>query len=234
MAKAPFRNAISYEQRQFELLAIYLNNGTLNPHKTNAFNGPPREELEDQWDHLMKHESVRVQTGDLGQFEGDDSIIELADGSGHYSTVAVFHGLHCVQRLHHYLYLDHYYHELADEETFLLKQHTGSHEKSPTDSSGHGPLIGLSEHCLDWLRQYVQCNADTTLIPVHWSAEYDPPGLRCRRSSAHNIPALQVLWPQTLANTSAWSGITSTTGWQSVPLAPSSRVCSSIRYSVSG
>ncbi|KJZ71683.1 hypothetical protein HIM_08921 [Hirsutella minnesotensis 3608] len=164
----PFKEVISYEQRQFEVLAIYLSNGTLNPHKSNAFGGPPRKELEDEWNHLMKHESIRVQRSGLGQFEGDDSIVELADGTGHYSTVAVFHGLHSVQRLHHYLYLDHYYPHLSEKELFLLKRHT--------------------EHCLDWLRQYVQCNADTTLIPIRWSA--DSPGPVAQDSGKHQC----VVW----------------------------------------
>lgn len=76
---------------------------------------------------------MRVQKSDLGQFEGDDSIVELADGSGHYTTVAVFHGLHCVQRLHHYLYLDHYYPDLSENETFLLKRHTGTFSTDPKE-----------------------------------------------------------------------------------------------------
>ncbi|RDA88375.1 hypothetical protein CP532_5556, partial [Ophiocordyceps camponoti-leonardi (nom. inval.)] len=150
----PFRNVISYEARPFDVKAIYLNNGTLNPHKSTSLNGPPRESLEQAWDKLMKHQNVRVPESELGQYTGDDNIVKLTDGSGYYTTVAVFHGLHCVRRLHHAIYADHYYPGLSEEETFLLKRHT--------------------EHCIDWLRQYVQCNADTTLIPIQWAA--DSPG----------------------------------------------------------
>ncbi|PFH62854.1 hypothetical protein XA68_11635 [Ophiocordyceps unilateralis] len=157
----PFRNVVSYEARSFDVKAIYLNNGTLNPHKTNSFNGPPRESLEDAWDKLMKHkltvrldQNVRVPENELGQYAGDPSIVKLEDGSGYYTTVALFHGLHCVRRLHHAIYADHYYPGLSEEEASLLKRHT--------------------EHCIDWLRQYVQCNADTTLIPIQWAA--DSPG----------------------------------------------------------
>jgi len=70
-------------------------------------------------------ESIRVQRGELGQFVNDDTIIELEDGSGYYVTVAAFHGLHCVQRLHHFIYTDDYYSDLSETEVFLLKQHTG-------------------------------------------------------------------------------------------------------------
>ena len=50
----PLRNVIGYEARRFELLAIYEHDGDVNPHKPNAFNGPPRQELEDEWDKLMQ------------------------------------------------------------------------------------------------------------------------------------------------------------------------------------
>ncbi|KAF4587167.1 hypothetical protein GQ602_003860 [Ophiocordyceps camponoti-floridani] len=150
----PFRNVISYEARPFDVQAIYLENGTLNPHKTNSFNGPPRRDFEEAWEKLMKHQNVRVPEDELGQYAGDQSIVKLEDGSGYYTTVAVFHGLHCIRRLHHALYPEHYYPGLSEEETFILKRHT--------------------EHCLDWLRQYVQCNADTTLIPIQWAV--DSPG----------------------------------------------------------
>lgn len=69
---------------------------------------------------------MRVSKAELGQFAEDDTIVKLTDGSGYYSTVTVFHGLHCVNRLHHYLYPDHYYPDLDKDEQFLLKRHTGT------------------------------------------------------------------------------------------------------------
>lgn len=48
------KDSFKPEQRSFELLAIYNHDGDVNPHKPNAFNGPPRKELEDDWDKLMK------------------------------------------------------------------------------------------------------------------------------------------------------------------------------------
>ncbi|PYI02917.1 hypothetical protein BO78DRAFT_422077 [Aspergillus sclerotiicarbonarius CBS 121057] len=140
---SPLRDAIVYRPQVFETLAIYRHDGTLNPHKTNAYNGPPRPELEGAWDKLMNNTNIRVTQDQLGEeFAAQDSIVELNDGSGYYVTVSAYHGLHCVQRLHHYMYADHYY-----------------------------PGI---KHCLDWLRQYVQCHPDLSLIPSHWIT--DAPG----------------------------------------------------------
>lgn len=73
---------------------------------------------------------VRVAHHELGEFEYDDSIIELGDKSGYYVTVSVFHGLHCIRRLHQYLYVDHYYSNLTDHEKFMLMRHTGKFWRS--------------------------------------------------------------------------------------------------------
>ncbi|OOF98774.1 hypothetical protein ASPCADRAFT_512947 [Aspergillus carbonarius ITEM 5010] len=152
---SPLQHAIEYRSQVFETLAIYRHDGTLNPHKTNAYNGPPRPELEEAWDKLMNNTNIRVTQDQLGEeFAAQDSIVELNDGSGYYVTVSAYHGLHCVQRLHHYIYAEHYYPGLSEFEAFMLRRHT--------------------EHCLDWLRQYVQCHPDLSLIPSHWMT--DGPG----------------------------------------------------------
>ncbi|KAK4204612.1 hypothetical protein QBC40DRAFT_292781 [Triangularia verruculosa] len=132
-ATGPFKNTIRYHPQKFELHSTFKNDGTLNPQKPNNFNGPPRLELEEAWNHLQENDSIRVTLSELGQFATDDTIIQLNDDKGgYYTTVSVYHGLHCIERLHHYIYSDHYYPNLTQNEQFILKRHT--------------------EHCLDWLR----------------------------------------------------------------------------------
>ncbi|KAK5657144.1 hypothetical protein OQA88_3201 [Cercophora sp. LCS_1] len=139
-----------FEQRRFDFHGIYTASGALNSHKKDAqFTGPPRPELDAAWMQLQRYSDIKVSEQELGSFAADKTLVRLTDGSGTYAMLAVYHGLHCVERMHHVLYTDHYYPNLTDAEAFLLKQH--------------------SEHCLDYLRQYVQCNADTTLLPMHWS-----------------------------------------------------------------
>ncbi|KAH6641165.1 hypothetical protein F5144DRAFT_527393 [Chaetomium tenue] len=151
-----FRDAIQFEDRYFNVRSIYTSNGSVNTRKSDvAFSGPPRLELEEAWAKILAYQNFRVQEHELGEYKGQKSLIQLSDGSGFYMTVAVQHALHCVQRLHHHLYKDHYYSGFSDNDTFALKQHT--------------------EHCLDWLRQYVQCNADTTLIPIRWASSFPGP-----------------------------------------------------------
>ncbi|KAI0100221.1 hypothetical protein GGR51DRAFT_564247 [Nemania sp. FL0031] len=155
MMKNPIRDRIAYEEHRFELLAIYNSDGSINEHKPSHFAGTPRPELETAWEHLMNHSEVRVSKEELGGFKDDDSIIKLTDGSGYYVTISAFHGLHCVRRLHKYIWSEHYYPELSEHDTFFLRRHT--------------------EHCLDWIRQYIQCHADPTLIPIHWTNNDDVP-----------------------------------------------------------
>ncbi|KAL7904148.1 hypothetical protein GGI35DRAFT_464019 [Trichoderma velutinum] len=151
-----FRDSIHFETRYFNVRSVYSSDGTLNRNKSNVdFSGPPRPELEEAWNNILDYQNFRVQEDELGEFKGQKSLIKLSDDSGYYMTVAVQHALHCVQRLHRYMYKDHYHAGLSDEDAFTLKQHT--------------------EHCLDWLRQYVQCNADTTLIPIRWAVSVPGP-----------------------------------------------------------
>jgi hypothetical protein len=70
-------------------------------------------------------QNIRLSEDDLGRPIEDDTVIQLTDGSGAFGTLTVFHGLHCVERLHHFLYPDHYYSAFSDEDKLLLKYHTG-------------------------------------------------------------------------------------------------------------
>jgi hypothetical protein len=61
----------------------------------------------------------------MDQFAHDDTLIKLSDGSGYWTTLSVFHGLHCVKRLHHYIHKGFYYQNLTDPEEQRLLEHTG-------------------------------------------------------------------------------------------------------------
>ena len=73
----------------------------------------------------MTDQNIRLQKDEFRPFANDESLVELADGSGYYGTLAVFHALHCEKRLHHYLYRDSYYPDLDDDGDIRLLYHTG-------------------------------------------------------------------------------------------------------------
>ncbi|KAK1750921.1 hypothetical protein QBC47DRAFT_425872 [Echria macrotheca] len=149
----PPRTVVPSNTLQTRKLAIrpsnYFPNGTLNRSPPTDYTGPPRPALERAWATLQKHDNVRVSAAELGEFASDERIVKLADGSGSMVTMSAYHGLHCVRRLHRNLYAATYYPNLTETDAALLRLH--------------------SDHCVDYLRQYIQCNADTALVPMRWS-----------------------------------------------------------------
>ncbi|KAF8892786.1 hypothetical protein CPB84DRAFT_1783535 [Gymnopilus junonius] len=81
------------------------------------------------------------------------------DGGGYMATLEVTHQLHCLNMLRKYLHLD--YCGKVDE--FFSKS-------KPQTVQNH------LEHCIDNLRQYMTCQADTAIITFKWvrgfSGEY--------------------------------------------------------------
>jgi hypothetical protein len=108
----------------------------LNPDKPGHFNGKPTPELAEAWKSIMQHQNIRLQRHELGPFTDDKSVIQLADGSGYFATLAVFHGLHCLKRFHHYIHRDSYYPNMTAEEAASLLYHTGELLKSSVPKSG--------------------------------------------------------------------------------------------------
>ncbi|KAF2128709.1 hypothetical protein P153DRAFT_292948, partial [Dothidotthia symphoricarpi CBS 119687] len=118
---APAKDVIEYEARAWDLDHIYLGNGTMNPEKKGHFNGKPTPELAAEWKELLQHQNFRLQKEDFGPFANDENLVQLSDKSGYFATIAVYHGLHCLKRFHHYLYQDEYYPDMsADDKRRLL------------------------------------------------------------------------------------------------------------------
>ena len=112
----------------------------MNPDKPTRFTGLPSEELDAAWNELIQckriqatpdtgliktvDQNIRLSKDELGERGQEEGLIELPDG-GYYATMTVYHALHCVKRLHHFIYLDHYYPNLTGSEHVLLMQHAG-------------------------------------------------------------------------------------------------------------
>ena len=75
-------------------------------------------------------QNIRLSKSELGERGEEECIIELPDG-GYYAAMTVYHALHCVKRLHHFIYLDHYHPNLTDSEHVLLMQHAGRSSSIP-------------------------------------------------------------------------------------------------------
>ncbi|EED22273.1 conserved hypothetical protein [Talaromyces stipitatus ATCC 10500] len=146
---APVRDVIRYEEKQFNLIPIHQPDGSLNPEKPGHFNGKPTRELAEDWKNIMQHQNIRLTKDELGPFSHDDGVVKLGDGSGSYGTFAVFHGLHCVKRFHHYLYKDFYYPNMTKLDSTKLLYHTAV-DKGNHQCVSWEPLENwMAEHSFD-------------------------------------------------------------------------------------
>ncbi|KAI1160691.1 hypothetical protein F5B18DRAFT_631371 [Nemania serpens] len=116
--------------------------------------GRPTPQLEARWKELLKYQWLQIPKSDIEKLGRLDEGIELPDG-GYFATLAVFHDLHCLRRIHHVLYRDHYFPNMTAEERFLDSRHAA--------------------HCLDSMRQSVQCAGDVSLLTMRWGVHTREP-----------------------------------------------------------
>lgn len=80
-------------------------------------------------------------------------------GGGYMSYLASHHHLHCLYLLHQSLHPDYY----STRSTLWL------------DVPDPKKRLSHFDHCIEALRQYVTCNADTTVVTHQWFEEYPLP-----------------------------------------------------------
>ncbi|KAK2758423.1 hypothetical protein FQN53_008254 [Emmonsiellopsis sp. PD_33] len=123
--------------------------GALNA--TNPFKGPPGNELDDTWRRLHSVKPFAVTTQELEKIN-KTSLEVPTRPAGHFVSLAVFHQLHCLDKVRRYLHKDYY--------------HMEDHDSTVS-------LIDHMDHCIDMLRQALMCQADTTLIT--WEGSFTNP-----------------------------------------------------------
>lgn len=130
-------NELSYQHR---VISVNLHD--------NNFAGLPRPELDAAWHEFFEKNHIRVSKADL-DFHNITSL-PLADGSGYAGQLGVFHELHCLKKIRHYIYRSYY---LSNESAASL-----------TEWETH------IHHCIEMLRESIICRGDTTLSSFVWSA----------------------------------------------------------------
>ena len=109
---------------------------------------PPGPALDAAWHDLLSSMMVKVTPEEL-QSQTSESSIQLADGTGYVASLGVYHELHCIKLLKHWLHRDHY---LADWDDARVDQYWKH-----------------LNHCLDWLKNAALCRSDTTLTTLAWN-----------------------------------------------------------------
>lgn len=101
--------------------------------------------------NLPSDANIRVSADEmrlLGRLEEGILLPGGAGGGGYFGSLMAYHQLHCIKRLHHHLYPDYYFPNLTETERSYNRQHNA--------------------HCLDILRQGIQCQGDATLLTIRW------------------------------------------------------------------
>ncbi|GLA33906.1 hypothetical protein AnigIFM63309_003929 [Aspergillus niger] len=130
---SPIQGAVSYEKVWYD--------GSLG--NRNRYIGEPRPELEAAWHELTKNNNLRFTKSELQKL--NKSALELADGSGYFGQVMVYHHLHCLLRF--------------DKKFLREALYPDAYEGSTQEHL---------EHCVDDIRQALMCNPDISASTFFW------------------------------------------------------------------
>lgn len=131
----PSRAGLQWEERKFPTNIV-----------DNPFAGPPRQELDDAWHHLLQNDNIRVPKDYLDA--RNLTSVYTKDGSDAIASLSVYHSLHCLKKVKKMLYKE-YYHALKSEEAM-------AREEKHVD------------HCVEYIRESLMCQPDLSLVTFRW------------------------------------------------------------------
>ncbi|KAI1378903.1 hypothetical protein F4677DRAFT_382688 [Hypoxylon crocopeplum] len=141
---SPARNALTWEDHAFDLEDHIHDGGT-------PYVGKPSEELDQVWHDLLNDENIKIEPKYIEYLNRKDTAVEVPEGGWYLGTLNVYHELHCLKRIHQFMYPDYYFPGLDAEMLDLNRKH--------------------NEHCIDFLRQSAMCHGDVGLITYSWHAQ---------------------------------------------------------------
>jgi len=140
---SPAIEALEYRSQTFSLEDKIQERG--------SFSGKPSPELDQAWHDLLNAENIKLEPEVMKHYGREDSGVALPEGNGYIGTLNVYHEIHCLKRLHQYMYQDYYWPDLDAHQLEMNRLH--------------------NEHCIDFLRQAAMCHGDVGLITFEWKAE---------------------------------------------------------------
>ncbi|KAF2668379.1 hypothetical protein BT63DRAFT_479784 [Microthyrium microscopicum] len=155
------RQYIDFEQKVFSGGIVWNNTAKdfwyERPANEPRYFGNPAvyPEIDKNWANILKDEFFSLTDEEAKPFAREDFVkIKGENKSGNYfAAVGVVHGLHCVNALRINMFKDYY--------TSIGKLHQDGPQFPPHFSEVH------MEHCLDYVRQVVECHGDLTPIPLY-------------------------------------------------------------------
>ncbi|KAJ5306795.1 hypothetical protein PENANT_c003G08188 [Penicillium antarcticum] len=154
---------ISYEERVYTGRFWY--NETIgkvyrdvDPSEPQYF-GLPSPEIDAAWDDLLRGEFVDMTEEEAAPFDAD---LNTDPTKHHYHMEPdMFHSLHCLNAIRMKLDSDYYSQHMGHHQTFNQRIQESPH--FPDDWS----RIHM-DHCLDQLRQSIQCQGDMSPVPLYF------------------------------------------------------------------
>ncbi|CZR59325.1 uncharacterized protein PAC_09217 [Phialocephala subalpina] len=135
------REAIFWEERKFKL------GDTIQ--EDSIYSGRPSQELDRAWHDLLNVENIRVDSDTMKHLGREQIGVRIPGEENFIGTLNVYHEIHCLKRIHQYMYQDHYFPDIDDSQREMNRLH--------------------NEHCIDFLRQSAMCHGDVGLITFEWS-----------------------------------------------------------------
>lgn len=114
--------------------------------RNNAFTGEPRPELDLAWHNLLANDNIRVLSSEVANL--NLTSIEIADGSGMTAQLGIFHALHCLKKIRHWIYKDYYFGDATEHALWEMAIHV--------------------DHCIEYVRESLMCHPDISLVTHHW------------------------------------------------------------------
>ncbi|KIX97043.1 uncharacterized protein Z520_07157 [Fonsecaea multimorphosa CBS 102226] len=165
LCEAPANEAIEYEIRTFS---------SSSAQEPTIYLGPPDDKVDKAWEDIYgAYQRTRIDGAEAARLPNQTA--SITNDPGHYLiTIDVFHQLHCLDFVRKRLYPSRY-----DTVADLAKDRNGSRALEIEHTGMYTPIIqtmyliriptqSTIEHCIDSIRQSLQCSADVTPVLYKW------------------------------------------------------------------
>ncbi|GJC97744.1 hypothetical protein ColKHC_06570 [Colletotrichum higginsianum] len=125
---SPARSVVEYAEKGFDL-EDRIQDGSL-------YTGKPSAQLDKAWHDLLNDENILLEPEYIQHYGRQDTAVEVPEGGRYIGTLNVYHELHCLKRIHHFMYSDHYFPGLSTHQKELNRLHNGMAE-NPLLSQRH-------------------------------------------------------------------------------------------------
>ncbi|KAI9711040.1 MAG: hypothetical protein M1820_002478 [Bogoriella megaspora] len=124
-----------------------------------SYTGTPSEDVDRQWRDLLRVGKIAISENELQKVGAPAHSVQLPpeSGGGYLAYLEGHHHLHCLYLLYQSLHEDYYSSHSVVWDMPLLER------------------VDHWDHCIDFLRQYVMCNAETNVVTHLWVGDSDEP-----------------------------------------------------------